>query len=124
MDKSDALKRFSILYVDDEEKSLKYFSRIFSKTFNIITSNCAASARKILDKRNNEIAVLLTDQRMPKETGVDLLKYTRNEYPLITRLLTTAYTDINDAIEAVNSGEIYRYITKPWNLNDLNDQHI
>jgi two-component system, response regulator PhcR len=122
MNKLEKDKRYSILFVDDEEMALKYFSQAFSKDFNVITSNSVASARKILDKKSNEIAVLLTDQRMPNETGVDLLEYARNEYPHIIRLLTTAYTDINDAIEAVNTGGIYRYITKPWDIKDLNEQ--
>jgi two-component system, response regulator PhcR len=122
MNKPDEAIRYSILYVDDEEMALKYFSQTFSKDFNVITSNSVASARKILDEQNDDIAVLLTDQRMPNETGVDLLKYARKEYPHIIRLLTTAYTDINDAIDAVNTGGIYRYITKPWDIKNLNEQ--
>lgn len=122
MNKFEKEERYSILYVDDEDMALKYFSQAFSKDFNVITSNSVASARKILDKQSNEIAVLLTDQRMPNETGVDLLKYARNEYPQIIRLLTTAYTDIGAAIEAVNTGGIYRYITKPWDIKNLNEQ--
>jgi two-component system probable response regulator PhcQ len=56
---------------------------------------------------------------MPEQTGVELLKHVRARYPAIVRILTTAYSDLDDAIEAVNSGEIYRYITKPWDINDL-----
>lgn len=112
----------AILYVDDEEMALKYFAQTFSKDFTIITSNSVESAKKILDNQKVKVAVLLADQRMPNEKGVKLLAYAREQYPQIMRLLTTAYTDIEDAIEAVNTGEIYRYITKPWNVSELKEQ--
>lgn len=122
MNETKESKNFYILYVDDEEMALKYFSQAFSKNFDVITSNSAESAREILKEKSDEIAVLLTDQRMPNEMGVKLLEYARTEYPHIIRLLTTAYTDIKDAIDAVNNGEIYRYITKPWDIVELNKQ--
>ena len=112
-------KRSAILFVDDEEKSLKYFSKIFSNDFRIITSTSVDQAIRILKLQSDEIAILITDQRMPKKTGVDLLKYTKESYPQIIRILTTAYTDLDDAIEAVNKGEIFRYVTKPWNIDRL-----
>ncbi|MBF8268403.1 MAG: ATP-binding protein [Gammaproteobacteria bacterium] len=117
-------KRSAILFVDDEEKSLKYFSRVFSYDFRIITSTDVESASRLIDQQADEIAVLITDQRMPKQKGVDLLKYSREKYPHIVRLLTTAYTDLGDAIEAVNTGEIFRYITKPWDIDKLHDHLV
>lgn len=114
-------KRAIILFVDDEEKTLKYFSRIFSNDFRILTSTSVEEATQVIEQKANEIAILITDQRMPKRKGVDLLKFTRENHPHIVRLLTTAYTDLDSAIEAVNSGEIFRYITKPWNIDKLND---
>ena len=117
-------KRSIILFVDDEEKTLKYFSRIFSNDFRILTSTNVESAKQIIDQKSDEIAILITDQRMPKRKGVDLLKFTRENYPHIIRLLTTAYTDLDSAIEAVNAGEIFRYITKPWNIDKLNDHLV
>ena len=117
-------KRAIILFVDDEEKTLKYFSRIFSNDFRILTSTNVENAKQIIDQKADEIAILITDQRMPKRKGVDLLKFTRENYPHIVRLLTTAYTDLDSAIEAVNAGEIYRYITKPWNIDKLNDHLV
>jgi len=110
---------YFILYVDDEEKSLKYFSRYFSKDYKILTAVSSAAAKTILDDKYEQIGVLITDQRMPVEKGVELLKYARQKYPGIVRLLTTAYSDLNDAIEAVNRGEILRYIPKPWDINFL-----
>ena len=112
-------KDYFILYVDDEEKSLKYFSRYFSRDYNILTAINTTEARAILDQKSGEIGVLISDQRMPVEKGVELLKYSRENYPHIVRLLTTAYSDLNDAIEAVNRGEILRYIPKPWDINFL-----
>ncbi len=113
------ISEFGILFVDDEEQTVKYFSRAFSKEFTIYTASSAKEGMAILEEYADRIAILVTDQRMPEARGVELLKYARREYPNITRILTTAYTDLEDAIEAVNSGEILRYITKPWDLNAL-----
>ena len=110
---------FGILFVDDEEKALKYFRRIFEKQYPVYTAESVAKAKMILDERHEEIGVLVTDQRMPEDKGVELLKYARTTYPLITRMLTTAYSDLTDAIESVNSGEILRYIPKPWDIQNL-----
>ena len=105
--------KYSILFVDDEEKALKYFSRLFSDEFTILTAPDTEKAKAILQENHQDIGVLITDQRMPEETGVTLLKHAKDNYPNIIRLLTTAYSDLSDAIEAVNKGEILRYITKP-----------
>lgn len=110
---------FGILFVDDEEKTLKYFRRLFEKLYPIYTAENVAEAKLILDERHEEIGVLITDQRMPEGKGVELLKYARATYPLITRMLTTAYSDLTDAIDSVNRGEILRYISKPWNIQNL-----
>jgi len=117
-------KRSTILFVDDEEKTLKYFSRIFSNDFRILTSTNVEDAINVIDQNPDDIAILITDQRMPKRKGVDLLKFARENHPHIVRLLTTAYTDLDSAIEAVNAGEIFRYITKPWNIDKLNDHLV
>lgn len=111
--------KYSVLFVDDEEKALKYFTRLYSDEFEILTAPSVAAAREVLQEKADSIGVLITDQRMPEEQGVDLLKYARSEYPQIVRLLTTAYSDLSDAIEAVNAGEIMRYITKPWDIDSL-----
>lgn len=110
---------YSILFVDDEEKALKYFKKAFSEYFSIITSSSVAEAKTILEQNADKISVLITDQRMPNEKGIELLKFARQNYPHIIRLLTTAYSDLDDAIEAVNSGEILRYVTKPWDIQGL-----
>jgi len=108
-----------ILFVDDEEQILKYFNRAFGKDFTIFTATNVKDGKAILEEKAGRIAILISDQRMPDERGVELLKFARNEYPNAIRILTTAYSDLDDAIEAVNGGEIHRYITKPWDFNAL-----
>ncbi len=112
-------RKFHILYVDDEEQSLKYFKKAFQEEFSILTSPDVREAEEILERESNRIGILITDQRMPGRTGVDLLGHVRRMQPRIVRMLTTAYSDLDSAIEAVNSGAIFKYIMKPWNLQDL-----
>ena len=108
-----------ILYVDDEPMALKYFERLVSPLAPVITALSVEAGKAVLRERGNEIAVLVTDQRMPGAHGNELLRFTREFHPRIVRMLTTAYSELGEAIEAINSGEIYRYITKPWELASL-----
>ena len=112
-------KKFAILYVDDEEMSLKYFSRAFGDTFRIFTASNARDGLKLIQERGHEIGILMTDQRMPGEKGVWLLEQTRPLQPHILRMLITAFTDMDAAIAAINSGAIYKYISKPWDRQHL-----
>ena len=112
-------KKFGVLYVDDEEKSLKYFSRAFSEKFRIFTAKDAQEGFKIFDEHKDEIAIFLTDQKMPGEKGVQLLERVRSIRPSVIRILVTAYTDAEVAIDAVNSGAIYKYVSKPWDIPEL-----
>lgn len=107
-------KRFAVLYVDDEEKSLKNFTRAFSEQFRILTAPNAHEGLKLLEQHKDEIGLLMTDQRMPGEKGVWLLERARQLRPRIIRILATAYADMDAAIAAVNTGAIYKYVTKPW----------
>jgi two-component system probable response regulator PhcQ len=107
-------KKFVILYVDDEEKSLKYFERAFGEEFRVLTAPNAIEGYRLLEKHADEIALLLTDQQMPGEKGVWLLERARQLRPRILRMLVTAYADYEAAIAAVNSGAIYKYVSKPW----------
>jgi two-component system, probable response regulator PhcQ len=108
-----------ILYVDDEPMALKYFERLVSPLAPVITALSVEEGKAVLRERAGEIAVLVTDQRMPGAHGNELLRFTREYHPRIVRMLTTAYSELGEAIEAINSGEIYRYITKPWELASL-----
>src|SRR5438874_11213238 len=107
-------KKFAILYVDDEEKSLKYFSRAFADQFVIFTAANAQDGLKILEEHKDEIGLLMTDQRMPGEKGVWLLEKARQLRPRIIRILATAYSDMDPAVAALNTGSIYKYVSKPW----------
>jgi len=112
-------KRFAILYVDDEEKSLTSFTRAYGDDFTVFTATNAQDGLKLLEQHADEIGLLMTDQRMPAEKGVWLLERSRQFRPRILRMLVTAYADMDAAIAAVNSGAIYKYITKPWDPAQL-----
>ena len=112
-------KKFAILYVDDEEKSLKNFTRAFEDQFRILTAANAQDGLKLLEQHADEIGLLMTDQRMPGEKGVWLLERARQLRPRIIRILATAYADMDAAIAAVNTGAIYKYVTKPWDPPQL-----
>jgi two-component system probable response regulator PhcQ len=112
-------KKFAILYVDDEEKSLKYFARAFEDHFRIYTAANAQDGLKVLEQHKDDIGLLMTDQRMPGEKGVWLLEKARHLRPGIIRVLATAYSDMEAAIAAVNTGAIYKYVTKPWDPPQL-----
>jgi len=114
MQNSDNYKRFAILYVDDEEMSLKYFARAFEDEFRILTASNAKDGLKLLEEHKDQIAILMTDQKMPGEKGVWLLEKARQIAPRIIRILATAYAELDEAIEAVNSGAIFKFVTKPW----------
>ena len=119
MEKRNEYKKFAILYVDDEEKSLKYFARAFGEHFQILTATNAADGLRVLQERGRDIGVLMTDQRMPGEKGIWLLEQSRRLHPNVIRILATAYADMATAIEAVNTGAIYRYVTKPWDPEQM-----
>jgi two-component system probable response regulator PhcQ len=109
-------KKFAILYVDDEEKSLKYFTRAFQDQFRVFTATNAQDGFTLLNQHKDEIAILITDQRMPGEKGVQLLERARQLRPKILRILATAYSDFDAAVDAVNTGAIYKYVHKPWEI--------
>lgn len=112
-------KKYAILYVDDEEKSLKSFARAFGEQFWIFTAGTAQEGRKVLEDHKDEIGVLMTDQRMPGEKGVWLLEHARQLRPQIIRVLATAFSDTDAVVAAVNDGAIYRYVSKPWDPRQL-----
>src|SRR5436190_9603994 len=114
-------KKFAILYVDDEEKSLKYFVRAFEDQFRILTAANAQDGLKLLQAHADDIGLLMTDQRMPGEKGVWLLEKARQLRPRIVRILATAFADMDAAIAAVNTGAIYKYVTKPWDPPQLDN---
>jgi two-component system, probable response regulator PhcQ len=112
-------KKYYVLYVDDEEKSLKYFREIFGDKFSILTASSGEEGYRILSENKEKIAILMTDQRMPGQKGIQLLEKARQLKPQILRMLVTAYSDLETAIESVNTGAIYKYVTKPWDIPQL-----
>ncbi len=114
---STDLKRYPILVVDDEQDNLDAFRFNFRKTFEILTANGGAEALQILAEK--EVAVVVTDQRMPKMTGVELLREVRVRQPDAVGIILTAFTDVDVLVEAVNLGQVYRYITKPWDAKEV-----
>jgi two-component system probable response regulator PhcQ len=99
--------------------ALKYFTRAFDNRFPILTAVNAADGYRLLEENRERIGLIITDQRMPGEKGVQFLERARQLHPRAIRILTTAYSDLHVAIEAVNSGAIYKYITKPWDIPQL-----
>jgi len=114
MDHTYDHQKFAILYVDDEEKSLKSFTRAFRDQFRILTAANARDGLRLIEEQGAQIGLLITDQRMPAENGVWLLERARQLQPQMLRILATAFSDMESAIDAVNSGAIYKYVTKPW----------
>lgn len=107
---------FSILFIDDEEKSTKYFKKTFGKDFNIITTNNPKEVLQIIDNNHEEIAVVISDQVMPDSSGVEILSQIKEKKHNIIRILTTAYSSLENNIAAINKSNVYAYLTKPWDL--------
>jgi response regulator RpfG family c-di-GMP phosphodiesterase len=109
-----------ILVVDDEQGVLVALSQLLSDEYEVITCQSADEAVKLLEQ-DSFVTLLLTDQRMPKKTGTELLIDSREIAPLVPKVLITAYTDVEDVIRLINEGQIFRYIQKPWNPEKLRE---
>jgi two-component system sensor histidine kinase/response regulator len=107
----------SILIVDDEKDNLEALNRLLRAQFNVTMTTSPFEALKLVQK--NEYSVIVSDQRMPEMNGVDLLEKTKRFSPDTIRILLTGYTDIESVVEAINRGNIYRYVAKPWNPDEL-----
>lgn len=114
------MDKLKLLYVDDEEVNLSNFKMAMQRHFTIIT---ALSAQEALDcfNEHNDIALVVADQRMPGKSGTELLGEIRVLYPDTVRLMLTAYSDPEDIMAAINKGEVYHYLTKPWKEEILLD---
>jgi len=107
----------TILYIDDDESNLLVLKATCAGELNVITASSGAEGLEILAER--EVAVLLVDQRMPGMTGVEVFEVAQEKYPDSVRILITAYTDLTEAIAAINRGHIRRYLRKPWEPEEL-----
>ncbi|MFT4177702.1 MAG: response regulator [Luteolibacter sp.] len=112
-------QRYAILFVDDEANTRKYFRRLFGEKFRILEAEDGIQALEVFRQHADEIGIIVTDQRMPNETGVGFLSKIAAQYPDIIKILSTAYSDIDAAIGSVNQGGIFRYMTKPWDVPQL-----
>ncbi|HXU64351.1 MAG TPA: sigma-54 dependent transcriptional regulator [Polyangia bacterium] len=111
------LGKYPILVVDDESDNLDAFRFNFGRTFKLLLAGSGEEALALA--RQHDVAVIVTDQRMPKMTGLDLLKEARTLRPDAVGIIVTAFTDVDVLIEAINLGRIYRYVTKPWDSKEL-----
>ncbi|MCP4665854.1 MAG: response regulator, partial [Deltaproteobacteria bacterium] len=93
--------------------------KTFAKEFRVLTALSGPEGEEILGREDSLVGIVITDQRMPEQTGVEFLARIRRSRPDIVRMLTTAYSDLDAAIKAVNSGAILKYVAKPWNLQEL-----
>ncbi|MBX3041049.1 MAG: hybrid sensor histidine kinase/response regulator [Bdellovibrionaceae bacterium] len=109
----------TILCVDDEVDNVDALERLFRRKYNILRATSGQEALEVLQRHQGPVAVIITDQRMPQMTGVEFLEKTLAQYPDTVRILLTGYTDLESVIEAINKGQIYRYLTKPWDPVDL-----
>jgi response regulator RpfG family c-di-GMP phosphodiesterase len=107
----------NVLYIDDEPHNLTAFKAAFRRDYNIYLAESAEEGRQVLDK--HKIHVILSDQRMPNVTGIEFFQSIVNIHPEPIRILITGYTDVNAVIDAINLGQVYKYLTKPWNENDI-----
>jgi two-component system sensor histidine kinase/response regulator len=106
-----------VLYVDDDARQLSAFKAAFRRDYEIFLSNSATEGKMILAE--NEIDIILTDQRMPDTSGVEFLESIVSLYPDLIKILVTGYSDMKDAINAINRGHIYGYLNKPWDELEL-----
>jgi len=111
--------KHKVLFVDDELNTLSAFKRLFfnNDDVDIFTASSGADGLKVLGLNN--IDLVISDMRMPQLNGTDFLKYVKNKYPNVLRIMLTGYTDMPSTLDAINNGEVYRFLTKPWNDDDL-----
>lgn len=108
---------YKILLVDDEAANLRALERLFRDDHEVLTAGSGAEALELLSQ--HDVALMITDQRMPVMTGLELVKRTVPMRPRMVRMILTGYTDLEALVEAINCGHVYRYVTKPWSNEEL-----
>ena len=116
--KSQAKNKPKILVVDDEPDNLDLLYRTFRRNYKVLRAESGPAALEILSKEG-DIAVIISDQRMPMMSGTEFLSLTASQYPDIIRIILTGYTDVEDLVEAINTGKVFKYVTKPWDADEL-----
>jgi response regulator RpfG family c-di-GMP phosphodiesterase len=110
-------KKINVLYVDDEENNLLAFKATFRMQYNVFIALSAEQAMQILETK--PIEIIITDQRMPQMTGVEFLEKVIEKYIDPMRILLTGYADMTAVVDAVNKGKIFHYLSKPWNVEEI-----
>ena len=110
-------RAFPVLYVDDEPQNLLTFRYALEDRFSVLTAESGSQALDVLSKQ--EVAVLVCDQRMPGMSGVEVCARARDLRPDVARIIMTAYADLQAAVDAINQGHVFRYLTKPWRADEL-----
>jgi CheY-like chemotaxis protein len=116
--KTNLAKKPKLLVVDDEQDNLDLLYRTFRREFTVFRADGGIKALEIL-AQEGEMAAIISDQRMPEMNGTEFLSRTVSDFPDTMRIVLTGYTDINDLIDAINSGQVHKYITKPWEPDQL-----
>ncbi|MEA5604738.1 response regulator [Nostoc sp. UHCC 0252] len=116
--KSQANSKPKILVVDDEPDNLDLLYRTFYRDYKVLRATSGPAALDLL-AQEGEIAVIISDQRMPMMSGTEFLSLTATQYPDIIRIILTGYTDVEDLVEAINAGKVFKYVTKPWEAEEL-----
>jgi CheY-like chemotaxis protein len=111
-------KKTKMLVVDDEPDNLDLLYRTFRRDFHVLKADSGIRALEILSEEG-EVAVIISDQRMPEMKGTEFLSRTVPQFPDTMRIILTGFTDVEDLVEAINSGQVYKYITKPWDPSEL-----
>ena len=115
---------YGILYVDDEVKSLKYFEAIFDQIAPIYVAPGPEEGFRIFSENHKKIGLVISDKKMPNESGLDFLQRIREFDPNPLRILVTAYADLNVAVDALNDGLLYSYLSKPWDPVELEQRLV
>lgn len=114
-----AQKKHTLLVVDDEPDVGDSVHDLLRREFTVLRARSAEEGLKLM--RDNEVHIIMTDQRMPKVTGVELLRSIRTGHPQAIRMLFTGYADLDSVIAAINQGHIFKFLKKPWQPEDLED---
>jgi diguanylate cyclase (GGDEF)-like protein len=109
--------RLTVLLVDDEPYILPTLEALLAGEYDVLTANSADAGQQVLESRR--VDILLTDQRMPRRNGTSLLEWAREHSPNTIRLLMTGFSELEDAVEAINRGHVYHYLLKPWRTQDV-----
>ncbi|MGD1913406.1 MAG: GAF domain-containing protein [Rivularia sp. (in: cyanobacteria)] len=116
--KSQVNKKPKILVVDDEPDNLDLLYRTFYREYKVLRATSGPAALELLAKEG-DVSVIISDQRMPMMSGTEFLSLTATQYPDIIRIILTGYTDVEDLVEAINAGKVFKYVTKPWEAEEL-----